>query len=87
MAKMKLAPVVREISWTQNLLIMSQAKSREAQKFYLSLHNTNNYITRELKFSLCENVKSVNRILQEANTLGCVNLINQNSKTILSVYN
>lgn len=27
----KLAPLVREISWTQNLIIMSRAKSDEAQ--------------------------------------------------------
>jgi len=32
----KLAPLVREISWTHNLIIMSRAKSDEAREFYLN---------------------------------------------------
>lgn len=45
----KLAPLVREISWTHNLLIMSRAKSDEAREFYLILCNKNNYSKRELE--------------------------------------
>jgi len=45
----KLAPLVREISWTQNLLIMSRAKSEEAREFYLLLCSRNNYTKRELE--------------------------------------
>jgi len=45
----KLAPLVREISWTHNLLIMSRAKSDEAREFYLRLCNRNNYTKRELE--------------------------------------
>ena len=44
----KLAPLVREISWTQNLLIMSRAKTDEAREFYLLLCSRNNYTKREL---------------------------------------
>ncbi len=32
-----LAPLVREISWTNNLIIMSRAKTAEAREFYLML--------------------------------------------------
>jgi hypothetical protein len=45
----KLAPLVREISWTQNLLIMSRAKTDEAREFYLLLCSRNNYTKRELE--------------------------------------
>ena len=45
----KLAPLVREISWTQNLLIMSRAKTEEAREFYLLLCSRNNYTKRELE--------------------------------------
>ena len=45
----KLAPLVREISWTQNLLIMSRTKTEEAREFYLLLCNRNNYSKRELE--------------------------------------
>jgi predicted nuclease of restriction endonuclease-like (RecB) superfamily len=45
----KLAPLVREISWTHNLLIMSRTKSDEAREFYLLLCSKNNYSKRELE--------------------------------------
>lgn len=45
----KLAPLVREINWTQNLLIMSRAKTDEAREFYLLLCGRNNYSKRELE--------------------------------------
>lgn len=45
----KLAPLVREVSWTQNLLIMSRAKTEEAREFYLLLCRRNNYTKRELE--------------------------------------
>jgi len=45
----KLAPLVREISWTHNLIIMSRAKNDEAREFYLLLCNRNNYSKRELE--------------------------------------
>jgi predicted nuclease of restriction endonuclease-like (RecB) superfamily len=45
----KLAPLVREISWTHNLMIMSRAKTDEAREFYLLLCSRNNYSKRELE--------------------------------------
>lgn len=45
----KLAPLVREISWTNNLIIMSRAKTVEAREFYLTLAVKNRYSKRELE--------------------------------------
>lgn len=47
--KEKLSPLVREISWTNNLIIMSGAKSDEAKEFYLLLAAKNRYSKRELE--------------------------------------
>lgn len=44
----KLSPVVREISWTNNLLIFSRCKSIEEMEFYLNLVKQENYSKREL---------------------------------------
>jgi predicted nuclease of restriction endonuclease-like (RecB) superfamily len=44
----KLAPLVRELSWTHNLMIMS-ARSDEERGFYLTLSVKNHYSKRELK--------------------------------------
>lgn len=45
----KLSPLVREISWTSNLIIMSGCKTDEAREFYLRLCITNRYTKRELE--------------------------------------
>ena len=45
----KLSPLVREISWTNNLLIMMGAKSETEQEFYLRLCIQCNYSKRELE--------------------------------------
>lgn len=47
--KEKLSPLVREISWTNNLSIMSGAKTDEAKEFYLILAAKNHYSKRELE--------------------------------------
>lgn len=44
----KLAPLVREISWTNNLLIFSRSKSIEEMEFYLRLVKQEKYSKREL---------------------------------------
>jgi predicted nuclease of restriction endonuclease-like (RecB) superfamily len=44
----KLATLSREISWSNNVLIMSRAKTDEAREFYLRLATRNNYSVREL---------------------------------------
>lgn len=45
----KLSPLVREISWTNNLLILSGCKTEEAREFYLRLCIRYNYSKRELE--------------------------------------
>jgi len=44
----RLAPLVREIGWTQNLLIIERAKTEEAREFYVLLCKKNSYSKREL---------------------------------------
>ena len=44
----KLSPLVREISWSNNLLIMVACKTNEAREFYLTLCSANHYTKREL---------------------------------------
>ena len=44
----KLATLLREISWSNNLSIMARAKTEEAREFYLLLTHKNNYSAREL---------------------------------------
>ncbi len=44
----KLSPLVREISWTNNLLIFSRCKTIEEMEFYLNLVKQQSYSKREL---------------------------------------
>lgn len=45
----KLSPLVREISWTNNLLIFSRCKIVEEMEFYLKMVKQENYSKRELE--------------------------------------
>jgi len=45
----KLSALLREISWTNNTLIFSNAKNDEEREFYLNLVIENNYSSRELE--------------------------------------
>ena len=45
----KLSALLREISWTNNVTIMSRAKTEEAREFYLLLCSKNLYSSRELE--------------------------------------
>ncbi len=45
----KLSPLVREITWSNNLLIMSGCKTDEAKEFYMRLCIANGYGKRELE--------------------------------------
>jgi predicted nuclease of restriction endonuclease-like (RecB) superfamily len=47
--KPKLSPLVREITWTNNMVIVGQAKPDEAKEFYLKLCKKYNYSKRELE--------------------------------------
>lgn len=41
-------PLVTQVSWTNNLLILSGAKTKVERHFYLQLSIKNNYSKREL---------------------------------------
>ncbi|MFN7490338.1 MAG: YhcG family protein [Chryseotalea sp.] len=44
----KLSPLVREITWTNNLIILSRTKTTEEKAFYLNLCKQESYSKREL---------------------------------------
>ena len=48
----KVSPLVTQISWTNNLLILSGTKSIEEKEFYLKLCIQENYSKRELERQL-----------------------------------
>ena len=43
------SPLVRQISWTNNLLILSGTNSKEEREFYIKLCIKYNYSKRELQ--------------------------------------
>ena len=45
----KLSPLVREITWTNNLLILSASKSEEEREFYIRISIKERYSKRELE--------------------------------------
>jgi len=45
----KLSPLVREITWTNNMLILSKTKSEKEAEFYLQLTKQEHYSKRELE--------------------------------------
>lgn len=45
----KLSPLLREISWTNNVVIMNRAKNREEKEFYLKRCIRERYSSRELE--------------------------------------
>ncbi len=45
----KLSAVLREISWTNNLIIMSRVKTDDAKMFYIQLIQRYGYSSRELE--------------------------------------
>ena len=58
----KLSSLLREINWTNNLMILSRAKTEEAREFYLLLCAKNNYSSRELE-------RQINSSLFERSTI------------------
>lgn len=52
----KLSPLVREISWSNNLIIITRAKSVEEQEFYLRMCIAENYSKRELERQVSSSV-------------------------------
>ena len=65
----KLSPLVREISWTNNLIIMMAAKTDEEREFYLLLSSKNNYSKRELERQIDSSLFERTMISDEKNQL------------------
>jgi len=65
----KLSPLVREISWTNNVLIMMAAKTDEEREFYLLLSAKNNYSKRELERQIDSSLFEREMISAEKNQL------------------
>jgi predicted nuclease of restriction endonuclease-like (RecB) superfamily len=65
----KLSTLSREISWSNNILIMMGAKSDEAREFYLLLTQKNNYSARELERQLDSMLFERTMISDEKNKL------------------
>jgi predicted nuclease of restriction endonuclease-like (RecB) superfamily len=59
----KLSPLVRQISWTNNLIILSRAKSMEERSFYLHLCVNERLTKRQLN-------RQIDSALYERNALG-----------------
>jgi predicted nuclease of restriction endonuclease-like (RecB) superfamily len=66
----KLSPMVREISWTNNLLILSKTSSIEEKEFYLKLCTQENYSSRELERQIESSVAK--RVLSNDTKLSAV---------------
>jgi predicted nuclease of restriction endonuclease-like (RecB) superfamily len=64
-----LSPLVRELGWANNLLIMMAAKTDEERKFYLLLSAKNNYSKRELERQIDSRLYERTMISAEKNKL------------------
>jgi len=64
-----LATLSREVSWSNNLLIMARAKTDEAREFYLLLSSQNRYSARELERQLDSMIYERTMISDEKNKL------------------
>jgi predicted nuclease of restriction endonuclease-like (RecB) superfamily len=71
----KLSPLVREISWTNNLMILNRCKTIEEREFYLHLSAEERYSKRELE-------RQINSGVFERTMLG-----NQKLSTVLREFN
>lgn len=63
----KLSPLVREISWSNNLLIMTGCKTDEAKEFYIRLCIQNGYVKRELERQIDSMLYERTMLSQEKN--------------------
>lgn len=58
--------LLTQISWTNHLLIMSKAKSKEKRDFYVALAAKNHYSSRELERQLDSSYYERYVIIREA---------------------
>ena len=63
----KLSPLVREISWSNNLLIMTGCKTDESREFYMRLCIRNGYAKRELERQIDSMLYERTMLSQEKN--------------------
>ncbi len=66
----KLSPVVREISWTNNMLLFSRCKSIEEIEFYLQLTRRENYSKRELDRQISASLFERSMMIKSINNQG-----------------
>ena len=64
-----LATLSREVTWSNNIIIMSRAKTDEAREFYLFLTRDNSYSQRELKRQVDSLIYERTMISNEKNQL------------------
>jgi predicted nuclease of restriction endonuclease-like (RecB) superfamily len=78
----KLSPVVRELSWTHNLIIISRTKSLEERTFYLNLCKQERYSKRELE-------RQISASIFERTILGNTNnllKLNDNKSNVINTF-
>ena len=63
----KLSPLVREISWSNNLLIMTGCKTNESKEFYMRLCIQNGYAKRDLERQIDSMLYERTMLSQEKN--------------------
>lgn len=63
---LKLAPLVREVSWSKNILIMEKCKSDEQREFYLKQTKINNW-TKNILMHQIENQTYEKYLLNQTN--------------------
>ena len=71
----KLSPLVREISWTNNMIIFSRCKSMEEREFYIKITKQDNYSKRELERQISASLfertmignKNLSPVMRESN--------------------
>lgn len=81
----KLSPLVRELSWSHNLLILSKTKSDEEKEFYLTLSIKERYSKRELERQL-DSAFFERTILSAENKIASSNVDSKIGNTIRDSY-
>ena len=76
----KLSPLVRELTWTNNLIILSRCKTDKEREFYLNLARNERYSKRELD-------RQINTGIYERTQIGNQKLSESVKKLPQNVYN
>ena len=73
----KLSPLVRELSWTNNIMILAKTKSIEEKEFYIRLSINEKYSKRELE-------RQIDSCIYERQMLSHKNVSHKSSKSNMS---